>query len=121
MSSPATSSMYTVLNATPFERSATPEPTPIRYLHQQDANSRSLPGNVIMPRQRSAGIGGYSLAYSPSGIGGHVTGHRDMGIGKACLSDSPRIPSRSASPAVRTLASFKRVLSFGSLSSAKQQ
>ncbi|KAJ1724687.1 hypothetical protein LPJ53_001048 [Coemansia erecta] len=127
MSTTPTTSMYTVLDDAPFSRSASPSPTVIRYRHSEE--SRSLPGHIIMPHHRSAGIGGYSQCYSPSGIGGHVHGQRDMGIGKACLGDcSPRISpasrsaSRSASPALRSgLASFKRVLSFGSLSGAKEQ
>ncbi|KAJ1853611.1 hypothetical protein LPJ73_002611 [Coemansia sp. RSA 2703] len=118
MTSSPTTSMYTAYD-TPFTRSPTPSPN-IRYMQAKEDVSSSQRSRIVMPRQRSAGIGGYSCTYSESGIGGHVPA-RDMGIGKACLGDSPRIPraGRAQSPVVRGLASVKRVLSFSSLSGAK--
>ncbi|KAJ1847451.1 hypothetical protein LPJ70_001531 [Coemansia sp. RSA 2708] len=75
---------------------------------QRRERARSGSPCVVMPRQRSAGIGGHSTAYASSGIGGHITAPCDTGIGKACLSKHQRsssffsLPSRASSPATPT-------------------
>ncbi|KAJ2237420.1 hypothetical protein IWW45_000950 [Coemansia sp. RSA 485] len=111
------SSISTLSNSS-FARSAAPEPFVSH--NRQDvavymANER--PANVIIPKHRDAGIGGYSNFYSHSGIGGHVRQHADMGIGKACLSQSPRRQERSSPSPAPSSSPFRRVLSFASLRS----
>ncbi|KAJ2880282.1 hypothetical protein FB639_002870 [Coemansia asiatica] len=120
-------SMMSTISSAGFERSPAPEPQPFNY--RQNAAvyiaSEQRPANIIIPKHRDAGIGGYSNIYSHSGIGGHVKQHRDMGIGKACLSQSPsrqQSSAQSPSPALSASSSsssspFKRVLSFASLRS----
>ncbi|KAJ1818282.1 hypothetical protein LPJ75_001490 [Coemansia sp. RSA 2598] len=109
-------SSVSTLSNTSFMRSQTPEPQFVNYCQETAVYAASKsPANIIIPKHRNAGIGGYSNVYSPSGIGGHVMHHRDMGIGKACLSQSPRVQELSSSSP--SPSPFKRVFSFSNLRS----